>query len=272
MRMQRGTRSGRFAIILTRWNNLCFNQAMSAAGKRIRWGGAWPFLVLAALPLVFLASNDEWIWDSTSYFDNHVYVGFFRHYLEFNYPFIENYKSSRLPFLFPGVLLYRLLPDGIAHHLLFLLFLVGEGFLLFAWARRRFGQHAAFVAAAAQVVFTYSHAGPSYHNQACSTYLVAALLILDSPSHVRSSVRAMLAGGVFAAAVTTNSIVAGLTPLFGLYALMAIPRPWTLTAVARNALSSLVGAVLSIAILGLINVAIGGPFLFFIEQVNASLI
>lgn len=244
---------------------------MSAVRKVIRWGGLVPFLVLAALPLVLLAMNDQWIWDSTAFFDNHVYVGFFRHYLEFNYPFVENYKSSRLPFLFPGVLLYRFFSADFAHHALFLFFLIGEGFLLYSWARRRFGEHAAFVTAAAQLVFAYSHTGPSYHTPAASAYLVAALYLLDSPARMRSWVRAMLAGGVFAAAVTTNTLVAGLTPVFGIYALMAIPRPWSLGAIIKNALASLLGAILAITLLGLINRALGGPLLFFMEQLKASM-
>jgi hypothetical protein len=231
-----------------------------------------PFLALAAIPLVLLALNDEWIWDSTSFFDNHVYVGFFRHYLEFNYPYVENYKQSRLPFLLPGVLLYRLLPDGVAHHALFLLFLFGEAALTFIWARRRFGDHAGFAVAAARAGFTWAHTGPSYHNQPASMYFMAALCLLDAPARLPSWARAMLAGAAFGCAVTTNSITAGLTPVFGLYALMATPRPWTVKSVGRNALASVAGAALAMAALGAINAALGGPFLFFIEQVTASVL
>jgi hypothetical protein len=232
---------------------------------------ARPLLALLALPLVLLAFNDAWSWDSTAFYDNHVYVGFFRHYVEFNYPYVENYKSSRLPFLYPGILLYRLLPPEAAHHALFLLFLVGEAAMLFLWARRRVGPYGAFAVAAAQAAFTYGHTGPSYHNGAASTYFVASLLLLDAPSRRASWRRALTAGAAFAAAVATDSIVAGLAPVFALYALAAVPRPRRPLAIFQNALAALAGAVLAFAAFGAVNAALGGPVLFFMEQVRATM-
>ena len=73
----------------------------------------------APLPFLLWAANDTWLWDSTAFFDTNVYVGYFRHYPEFTTPFTEIYKSSRLPFLLPGVVLYRALSPAAAHHALF---------------------------------------------------------------------------------------------------------------------------------------------------------
>ena len=100
--------------------------------ERQRW-------LVIALPLILLAANGSWLWDSPRYYDTNVYIGFFKHYLEFKLPYIANYKSSRLPFVLPGVLLYRLLPGAVAHHLLHLGFLTAEGLAVYSMVLRRFG-------------------------------------------------------------------------------------------------------------------------------------
>lgn len=214
--------------------------------------------------------NDAWSWDSTAFFDHHVYVGYFRHYLEFEYPFTENYKSSRLPYLYPGVLLYSVLPDAVAHHAVFLLFLVGEAVLLFLWAKPRFGAHAAFATGVMQASFLYAHTSPSYHNQAGAAYFVASLVLLDRPMRWPFWLRAMLGGGMFATAATTDIIVTAFAPIFALYAVVAVPPP-RIPKVLLSGASALAGAVLALALLGAINAALGGPFLFFVEQIKVSL-
>jgi hypothetical protein len=239
---------------------------------------ASPFLVLAALPLVLLAANDTWIWDSPSYRDTNVYVGYFRHYLEFREPFVSNYKSSRLPFVLPGVALYRWLPPALAHHLLFLLFLTGGACALFVWARRRFGAHAAFATAAAMTVFTFSHAATSYHNQAAVAYFVAAIALVDQPEKLPVAKRALLAGAAFALAVLTDIFAGALAPVVALR--LACTRPTVLEGGATRAVlarlgvragAALLGAVFATATLGGVNAALGGPFVFFLDQLNFSL-
>jgi hypothetical protein len=237
--------------------------------QRLR--AAEPFLILAALPLVLLAFNGSWLWDSPYYHDSNVYIGFFRHYLEFTPPYIENYKLSRLPFVLPGVLLYALFPAGVAHHVLHLVFLIAEAWLVFALARRRFGAHAAFVAAAAVLVFTFSHTLPSYHNQAASTYFVAALALLELPAHWPAARRTLLAGALFALAVTTDTIVGTMLPVLALRAVVVTEAPRTPVRLALQAAYGLAGVLAAFAVLGAANAALGGPFLFFVEQLKYSL-
>jgi hypothetical protein len=230
-----------------------------------------PLVFITALPVILLLVNDAWSWDSTRAFDNHVYVGFFKHHLEFTYPFTENYKSSRLPFILPGVFLYRYLPDELAHQALLLLFLCGQAFFTFLWTRRHFGPHAAFTIAAAQVVFTNSHHDPSYHNLAASTYLTAALFLLDAPQRWPFWARFIAAGAAFSCAVFTNSITAALSPFFAFYVAYAIPRPWRWFSAPLSGVSLVCGCGLAVVVLGGINALLGGPFLFFMELVYASL-
>src|SRR4051812_8883852 len=126
-------------------------------GEPQRW-------LVVALPLVLLAANGSWLWDTPRYYDPNVYIGFFKHYLEFELPYTANYKSSRLPFVLPGVLLYRLLPAVAAHHLLHLGFLTAEALAVYSMVSRRFGSRAAYVTAAALVTSTFSHTLTSYHD------------------------------------------------------------------------------------------------------------
>jgi hypothetical protein len=90
--------------------------AIQALFERLRAvpPAAWAGIVIATLPLLLMAGNGAWVWDSTAHFDTNIYIGFFRHYTEFTTPFTENYKSSRLPFVLPGVALYALFPPGTA--------------------------------------------------------------------------------------------------------------------------------------------------------------
>jgi len=232
--------------------------------------GLVPYALLVLVPFVLWACNGSWLWDSSYYHDTNVYVGFFRHYLEFTWPYVENYKSSRLPFVLPGVLGYALLPAGAAHHLLHLGFLLAQAWLVYFLTQPRFGARAAFVAAAALLAFTYSHNLPSYHNQASSTYFVAALALLEHPRRFSLPLRAALASGTLAWAGTTNSVIVTMVPLFLLRA-VAVAGPLSLRLVLQSTAAGVMGAVLALGLLGALNVALGGPFLFFMEQVRYSL-
>lgn len=227
-------------------------------------------ILLAALPILLLAANRSWIWDNPDFEDWSVYVGFFKHYLEFKWPFIANYKSSRLPWVLPGVALYGLLPDVVAHHVLYLSFLTAETLLAYVLLKRRFGTHAAFIAAAAIATATFSHKVSSYHTQAASTYLVAALALLDLPRHWPQRARAALAGAAFSIAVTTDLAVLPLAPLFALHAIASVRSPRTPARIGVVVAAGLAGAIAAWACLGLVNRALGGPFLFFVEQIHYS--
>lgn len=227
--------------------------------------------LLAALPLLLLAANRSWIWDNPSFEDWSIYVGFFRHYLEFKWPFIANYKSSRLPWVLPGLALYRWLPVVLAHHLLYFSFLTVETTLIYALLKRRFGQNAAFVVAGAVATSTFSHRVPAYHIQAASTFLVAAMALLELPRRCRHLTRAALGGAALSLGLTTDLAIAPIVPAFLLHAIAVVPAPRRPARLALTALAGLAGGVCTWAILGLINLALGGPFLFFYEQIRYSI-
>jgi len=239
---------------------------------------ALPILILIGLPLALLIANRSWIWDNPDFNDTSVYVSFFRHYLEWKWPFVENYKSSRLPWVLPGVAAYKILPAAAAHHVLYLTFLAGEALLVFGLTRRRFGAHAAFVAAAAVVTSTFSHRATSYHNQAASTYFLASLYLLEQPQSWSHTRRAFAAGAALALSVTTDSIVLALGPAFALHALATLPLPtrplWFLPAaraVLHRALIVIAGMAAALGVFGAINFVLGGPFFYFVEQITYSI-
>jgi hypothetical protein len=243
----------------------------TVAGLRHRPADVLAITLVAALPLVLLAANSSWIWDNPDFNDTSVYVGFFRRYLEHKLPFTANYKSSRLPWVLPGVALYHWLPAAAAHHVLYLTFLIGEAVLLFMFARRRFGVQVAFLVAAAAVTSTFAHERTSYHDQAAGTYLVAALVLLERPARWPLLLRLALAGGTFALDVTTDAVVVvAFGPLFLLFAAAAVGPKATAARWVAAAGALLAGAVGALAVVGALNVALGGPFLFFMEQVEYS--
>lgn len=239
---------------------------------------ALPIALLLALPLLLLLANDSWIWDNPDFNDTSIYVSFFRHYLEWKWPFVENYKSSRLPWILPGVAAYKLFPAAVAHHVLYLTFLAGETLLVYGLTRRRFGSHAAFVVAAAVATSTFSHRTPSYHNQPAATYFLASLYLLEHPRRWPHTWRGFAAGAALALALTTDSLVLAMGPGFALYALATLPappRPMGPLPNARDvllrALFILGGMAVTIAGLGAVNRALGGKFLFFLDQITYSI-
>jgi|GEM_PF-4712507 len=246
-------------------------QARLALGRSHESSPVDPQLWLViALPLILLAANGSWLWDTPRYYDPYAYLGFFKHYLEFKLPYAANYKSSRLPFVLPGILLYRLLPGAIAHHLLHLGFLTIEAVVVYAMVRRRFGSAAAYVSTAALVTSTFSHTLSSYHNQASAAYFILAVFALEWPARSRWQARLARAGAVYAMALTTNSILVLLGPFLVVHALVALPRPLRLKDILIAGVLAVAGGAAALALVGLLNVALGGPFLFFMEQVNYS--
>lgn len=241
-----------------------------AADLRRRPADVLAVVLLVALPLVLLAANDSWIWDNPDFNDTSVYVGYFRRYLEFKAPYTESYKSSRLPWVLPGVLLYRWLPAAAAHHVLYLTFLIGEGLLLLAFARRRFGLLVGFVVAAAAVTSTFTHMRTSYHDQPAATYFLAALVLLERPARWPWLLRMVLAGGAFALDLTTDTATVMFGPMFALFVAAAVPRRSGLQGWLSAAGALLVGAVGALGLVGLLNVALGGQLFFFVQQIDYS--
>ena len=242
----------------------------TVAALRRRPADVLAIVLVLALPLVLLAASSSWIWDNPDFNDTSVYVGFFRRYLEFKLPFTANYKSSRLPWVLPGVAFYRWLPAAVAHHVLYLTFLLGEGVLVYLFARRRFGVQVAFLVAAAAVTSTYAHERTSYHDQAAGTYLVAALVLLERPARWPVLLRLALAGGVFALDVTTDTVAAAFGPMFLLFAAAAVGRNAKVRGWLAAGGALLGGAAGALTVVGASNVALGGPFLFFMDQVVYS--
>jgi len=222
------------------------------------------------LPLLLLAANGSWLWDSPRYFDTNVYIGFFKHYLEFKMPYVANYKSSRLPFVLPGALLYGLLPGAVAHHLLHLGFLTVEALAVYSMVRRRFGGRAAYVTVAALVTSTFSHTLTSYHNQAATTYFILALFALEWPARAPWPARFGGAGALYAMGLTTDSVLGLLGPFLALHAVGALPRPLRVSRLLLAGVIVPAGGVAAIGLIGALNVTLGGPFLFFVEQLRYS--
>ena len=231
----------------------------------------FPLILALLLPLVMLAAHGQWAFDSTHFFDTNVYLGFFKRYLEFKMPYAANYKSSRLPFLFPAVLAYWLLPAVVAHHALFLGPRAVKTALLYAIVRRRYGVGLAFVVAVADAVFIIPHGLGSYHDEMASMYFIAALATILLPTDWRVEIRAALAGFFLATAVTTDVLVCGVVPLVGLHLLAAERRPFRVRRLAVIAALMVSGAVAALTLFGLLNRLVGGPFLFFLDQVQMSL-
>ena len=125
--------------------------------------------------------------------------------------------------------------------------------------------------AVADAVFIIPHGLGSYHDEMASMYFIAALATILLPTDWRVEIRAALVGFFLATAVTTDVLVCGVVPLVGLHLIAAERRPFRVRRLAVIAALMVSGAVAALTFFGLLNRLVGGPFLFFLDQVQMSL-
>ncbi len=224
-------------------------------------------------PLIFFMVNRTWMYCVLNHPDAGMYTGYFLHPDLLYDRFPDAYFGSRVLHIFWGWLAFRWMPLEAAL-LLYKggLFYAGYLFLCGALFKLFRNERAAFLGAALGLthglaIFTLSW------NYVGSTCLVLLLGNLWALGHMRDTKRLwawqMAAGAFYVGAICTYLLLPILAPaVFALFA-YCLPR-WTWRELCKGVGWAAVGGAAVVFVQGLMSLMLGGPFLFFLDQVNKA--
>lgn len=234
--------------------------------------GDWNILFLVAAILVPLAlASRNWLFDGLGDIDAFKYVGLFLNYGRHLVDADADYKISRLPWVLPGVLFYKLFAPRVAHYILQLTFTFAATLFLYLSIKSLFNSRVALLTS---LIYTTDHwfHGPSmwasggwnYHNTACLAYYFAALFFVLEGT-LRQNRKALFAAGLSMAACVFTTVF--MAPL--VMALAAVGC-FCLLRTSERRLSDLryllAGGLIMALLLSLASLFTGGRLLFFLPE------
>src|SRR5688572_2328891 len=234
---------------------------------------------IVSIPAVFvLVTRGDWLLDVGGE-DNWIYTKYFSVWAnahpELRQVMDQHYKATRVPWILPGFLPYRLFGPLAATYVLHLLVLIGGALCFWAGTRRLFGNGVALVTTLLLMAYPGFHGSGitrfwNYHGQINLVYYLLGMLCLVFGARSRRPVFWYAgAGAAMAACLFTGLTYVLVAPAFGAFALAV--HPWI--SVRRLLLlvgGALAGAVIGLALFGAANALAGGQFLFFWRQITYS--
>lgn len=235
---------------------------------------AW--ILAAAAPLPLLLLTRAWTYTAAGWLDPFVYQGYFD-WLGGLGPFAENYKASRIPWLFTGWIVTQGLGAYWAQIVLAVTFLSASSLLAFLIARRVL---ATWPALAVGVGFAYwpwlyygGGGGWEYHNTLLGPALLggilAAIIAREGPTR-----KVVAAGAVFGALLLTCALLTTYAVVLlipgAAAVLLTSPRnssnrhvPHVLSRTAIFTAATIGGVSVALVAFGAISRIAGNSFLFF---------
>jgi hypothetical protein len=231
-------------------------------------------LTIVLLPFVLLAINDNWVFSKPVWIDRWIYSGFHLHLPEFLRAFGNTYYASRLPWTAAGWVLHSVFDDATALCVLHFAVFYLAVFSLYAAVRAIFANNAA-AGAAALLMGTHTYflmaVGWDYVDGASLACMLAGFAALAGAAimpHWRLA--AFLWGVSVCAMVSMYILLVLLVPVqIGLFLLLNRFRGKR-SNLAATALF-VAGGLVAMLLLGLINWLFGGPFHYWMGQINSLL-
>jgi hypothetical protein len=225
--------------------------------------------------LIACLSSQSFLYDPPGHLDSNIYLGYFLHYSDHLPVFEGYYKSGRLPWVLPGFIAYRVLGPVTASVVLPIATMMLVLVCLYLLIRDALDARTALLGVVLLGACTWFHGvgGWNYHMTAATGYYLAIVLCLNKAAPSPTPMRWYLASGIaLALALHTFIFIAAFVPGLVVHSLLISPRDRrTVRLVMLAALSTVVGAVLTTVVLGAINRATGGRFLFFMPVVEIAL-
>ncbi len=234
-------------------------------------------LLIILLPILLLAANSVWIFTNPGSLDPWVYFGYFQHLAAYKSTlFPDSYYGSRLPWILPGHLAYRLFEVKTANYVLHLTFYYAATFSFYSLLRRAVGPSNALLGT---VLFgTYAPfltaIGWDYVDGAGATYFLLALAAAAQATQSWRRFWLLVSGMAGLAMCYTNLFLLVFLPFVpGLYLFMMF------AGASRKSLRVLkdlfvwfgAGAMIISAILGWINYSLDGHFWFYWPSIRLIL-
>ncbi len=241
---------------------------MSAAARGALWARPG-YLSLASFgaALVFLLLEPYSNFGPTGYLDPWFYTGYFTHFSYLLRHDGVTYYVSRLPWILPGWLVFRLAPPAAATVLLNALIVAAAVTALFLIVQRRYDTWAAALACVALATNPYFVSAVSwdYPDGPAIAYALCALACFLRPSSGR--IPNAVWGGVFLA-LSGYTNLAGLPVLLGIAAIPIWRYKDAVRELTRQAALAIAGGAGATAVLAIVSKLSLGTYLFFMPQIS----
>src|SRR4051812_24053482 len=169
---------------------------------------------IVSIPAVFvIVTRGDWLLDIGGE-DNWIYIKYFsvwgNPHPELRQMMDQHYKATRVPWILPGFLAYRLFGPFMATYVLHLCVLIGGALCFWAGIRRLFGNGVALVSTLLLMAYPGFHGSGitrfwNYHGQINLVYyLIAMLCVVMGAGSRRPAVWYVGAGAAFAACLFTG--------------------------------------------------------------------
>lgn len=226
--------------------------------------------ILAALPLVLLAIDSDWIF-SGPHRDAWIYYGYFENAVYLLRRFPETYYSSRLAVILPGFVLHHLLPPLVANLVLHLALYWAAVLSFYGVVKKTFGVRVALLTGLALGCHPYllSEVGWNYVDGFGIAYFLVALLLVtlatESPSW-----RPLLvaAGAVATAIVSTNLFYVVYLPVLAGHFIVLNQRRGNRIPLLAGALWAILGAAGMFALFGSFTWGVSGDFIYLLSSLS----
>jgi hypothetical protein len=250
---------------------------------RARLDIAVDVIILLLTPAFLCLVVPDWIFTQIGYIDPYIYLGYIRNFSHFITVFGGTYYATRLPFIIPGYICYKIFPPLVANYVLHLGFYYLALFSLYFILRMALNRRAALLTSVFMGFYPYFMAatGWDYVDGAGIAYFLLTVLLLTlaiKNTHIaqipnlkqgnsssfskKFCLLLFMAGLSLAALIYTNTfLLIVIPPLVVYYLIMIHQRSWNL--LLKAALIAGSGGILATIFLGIVNVAAGGSFLFF---------
>ena len=226
----------------------------------------WKLVSLFILPIVLSLINYRWLFSELYPTDPWFYYGYFldlKHHLN---AFSGSYYGTRLPWILPGFLAYKLFPSTIAACVLHFSFFYAAIFSVFTILKKTICEKTAFLTAilmGCYIDFLYTM-GSNYIDGAGITYLLLTLLMLAPSVKPKKPFKLRLfVAGIFCSCFLFTQIFLAVTlPLIGIY-FFFLNRPHTIHSILKSLGYFFWGIFALTLCLCCINYLLSGEFLFF---------
>ena len=241
-------------------------------GRRVRWLDAGILLVLL-WPGVLLLENPTWIFTNPyelPWFDPWIFLGYFHYYPDYIVASPDYYPGERLPWILPGYLVYHLLAPVEANYVLHLGCYWAATLALYATLRELFDRQSALLTTlcfGAYAGFLMAVGWDWVDGPAIAYSLIASYFLTLAARRERWRRALVLAGVASAGMVFSHTMTTALLPAYVVYYVL-MDRRFGRRPLVRSALWYGLGFVGLVAVLGAVNRAMGGAFLFFQSQLR----
>lgn len=227
-------------------------------------------LLIGAVPLLLLLFSQQWFYTPAGWLDPFMYLGYFKYYFQHDpvRHLDEYYKSSRLPWIIPGSVVYRFFSYKTAHFILNISVLYYIYFSFYFLSKRLFSVNTAALSSLLFCFYSELHGngGWEYHMGISIAYQLTSLIFLMRWLDREDFLSALLSGVFFICAVHNHPPY--LATLSVNFFLIFRVKKFRLKKYFHYGLFFALGALFLTGLLMLYSRINGYPSLFFMPQIR----